>query len=187
MKNIEVEARSFITPQKFKELKRLFDKKGKFLYQDFDETVYFKAKKDLRIRQDSNSSYLIFKEGKIHDKYRKEIELPLLKNKFKELEDLITSLGFPVDVRWYRVRRVYRWRGVNAYLWATKGYGYIIELEKFASEREKEKVHKKLTKLLEFFHTKITPRKEFEKKLGYYKKHWQRLTRFGSKKPHLPT
>jgi len=186
MKNIEVEARSFITPHKFRELRRFFDKNGKFLYQDFDETIYFKAKKDLRIRQDSNSSYLILKEGKIHDKYRKEIELPLPKNKFKELEDLITSLGFPIAVRWYRVRRVYRWRGVNVYLWATKGYGYIIELEMFASEREKEKVHQRLTKLLEFLHIKITPRKEFEKKLTYYKKHWQRLTRFGSKKLRLP-
>src|SRR4030042_5989166 len=101
MNNIEVESRSFISSKKCKELRKFFDKNGKFLGQDFDETVYFKAPKDLRIRQDGKLSYLILKEGKIHDKYRKEIEIKLPKEEFNDLKSLFSSLGFKVHVRWY--------------------------------------------------------------------------------------
>ena len=185
MKNIEVEARSFIAPKKYEELKKFFDKKGKFLYQDFDETVYFKAPKDFRIRQDSNYSYLILKEGKIHDKYRKEIEIKLPKEEFQDLEDLFISLGFKVNVRWYRTKRMYKWRGINAYLWVSKGYGYIIELEKMSNEKQKKEAHRKLTKLLESLNIKITPRREFEKRFTYYRRNWRKLTRSGPKKPRF--
>ncbi len=99
MNNIEVEARSFITRKRCKDLIKFFDKNGRFLGQNFDETVYFKARKDLRIRQDSKFSYLILKEGKIHDKYRKETEIKLPKKEFKLLETIFISLEFKVDVR----------------------------------------------------------------------------------------
>lgn len=187
MKNIEVEVRSFITPKECRRLRGVFDKNGRFLGEDFDETVYFKAPKDLRIRRDGKLSYLILKEGRIHDGCRKEIEIKLPKQEFKNLEELLTSLGFKVEIRWYRTRRAYKWKGVSTYLWVTKGYGYVIELEKMSNEQQKEEVHKKLIKLLKSLNVKITPREEFEKKLSYYKKHWPRLTRSGPKKPRLPT
>ena len=80
---------------------------------------------------------------------------------------------------------MYRWRGINAYLWVSKGYGYIIELEKMSNEKQKMEAHKRLTKLLESLNIKITPRREFERRFAYYKKNWRKLIRSGPKKPRF--
>ena len=178
MKNFEVEARSFISEKQYKKLLQYFKEKGKLISADSDETVYFKAQKDLRIRKDSKFSYLILKEGKIHDKFRKEIEIKLAKEEFKKLEELIVSLGLKVVVRWYRRKRVYKWRGAEASLWITRGYGYLVELEKMSDEKGKIKAHQRLTNLLKSLEIKITPKKEFDKRFNYYKNNWRKIIKY---------
>lgn len=52
MKNIEIEARSFIDKNKYKELIKKLKKETRFIGSTNEETVYFEAKnKDLRIRK----------------------------------------------------------------------------------------------------------------------------------------
>ena len=65
-KNVEIEVRSFISFAEYKRLEKDLSKKAKFLQEIKDETIYLKGKKDIRIRRDNNSSYLILKSGKIH-------------------------------------------------------------------------------------------------------------------------
>ena len=55
MNNIEVEIRSFISPEKYQELLFFFHKEGKFLNEDEQETYYFDAEEDLRIQR--NNTY----------------------------------------------------------------------------------------------------------------------------------
>jgi hypothetical protein len=57
----------------------------------------------------------------------------------------------------------------------TKGYGYIIELEKMSDTKNKNKVYQKLLKQLNQLKIKLTPKEEFERKFKYYKKHWPSL------------
>lgn len=177
VKTVEVEARSFVTPKKWRELNQYFKKHGRLVEANFDQTVYFDAPKDLRTRLDKNSAFLILKEGRIHDEGREEIEIALPKKSFADLENLLERLGFKVKIRWYRKRRVYQWRGVRVYLGITLGYGQVIELEKMVTLEGKDKVHQRLTKMLEGLKVDITPKEEFEKRFAHYAQNWPSLIR----------
>ncbi len=57
----------------------------------------------------------------------------------------------------------------------TKGYGYIIELEKMSSEQEKEKALQLLKAKLSMLNVLQTPKEDFEAKYKHYKENWQTL------------
>jgi len=57
----------------------------------------------------------------------------------------------------------------------TKGYGYIIEIEKVCSEKEKDKTLELLKEKMQELKIPLTPKEEFNKKYEYYKKNWRRL------------
>ena len=44
--NIEVEARSFITKEKYEEFLDFFNKNAKFVKEDYQETFYFDSEQD---------------------------------------------------------------------------------------------------------------------------------------------
>ena len=51
MKNIEVEIRSFISPEQYGQLIDFFTSNGTFLSEDEQVTYYFDSKEDLRIQK----------------------------------------------------------------------------------------------------------------------------------------
>lgn len=177
MKNIEIEARSFITKGEYKRLVEKFGKEAKFLLDPInEETVYFKgAKGDLRLRKNNKEAFIIFKGGKIHDDFREEIEIKLPKKDFQKFFGLFKRMGFENEIHWFRKRRIYHWKGTKLFLDDTKGYGYIIELEKIGGTEEKEKIHKELENKLKSLGIKITPKNIFNEKFEYYKKNWRKI------------
>lgn len=177
MKNIEVEVRSFITKGQYEKLLDFFKQNAKFLKEDYQETFYFDSDQDLRIQKNDFFSKIWMKKGKIHDDYREEIEIKFAKDDFEKLENLFLSLGFNVQIKWFRKRFEFDWGGVTVCLDFTKGYGYIIELEKMASEADKEKEYDNLKKKLESLDIKITPKEEFNKKFADYKENWKTLVK----------
>lgn len=169
-KNVEIEVRSFISFAEYKRLEKDLSKKAKFLQEIKDETIYLKGKKDIRIRRDNNSSYLILKSGKIHQDFRDEIEVKLKRNEFKRLKHIFKELGFKTEIIWFRKRKIYKYKGVKVFLDNTKGYGRIIELEKIGDNKNQEKILKDLkNKLLSLGIKKITSKKDFDKKFKHYK------------------
>lgn len=179
MRNIEIEVRSFITRSEYKKLEKILRQKAKFIGSVKEETVYFNVKdKDLRLRNDEKQTYLILKEGKIHDDSREEIEITLRKDDFLKIESLFKRLGYKDDVRWFRKRRVYKWGNSKVFLDDTLGYGLILELEKIGNSRDKEKIHKLLEQKIKSLGVKITPRKVFEKKFKYYKNNWRKILNY---------
>jgi len=174
MKNIEIEVRSFITSNQYKDLEKKLDKIARFLGKVNEETVYC-GKESIRIRRDDNSSWLILKSGKIHDDFRDELKIQFKKVDFEKLKEVFERLGFNVEVAWFRKRKIYDWQGVKVFLDDTKGYGKIIELEKIGKEDEERKIHEKLKEKLKSLGVKITPRKVFEKKFKYYKNNWRKI------------
>jgi predicted adenylyl cyclase CyaB len=174
MKNIEVEARSFITAPQYKNLEAKLNKIAKFLGGINEETVYC-GEERMRIRRDDNYSYLILKSGKIHDDFRDEIKIQFKRSDFKKLKEMFKGLGFDIDVVWFRKRKVYDWRGTKVFLDDTKGYGKIIELEKIGKEGEERKIYRNLEDKLKSLGIKITPKKVFEEKFKYYKRNWRKI------------
>jgi len=175
MRNIEVEIRSFISEKKYKELLEFFKQNAKFVKEDFQETHYFDCEQDLRIQKNNFGSKIWMKKGKIHDNIREEIEIKTDNKDFEKLGELFNQLGNSVEIKWLRDRKQFDWQGIKVCLDYTKGYGYIIELEKMSSEEDKEKILKDLKKKLEELNIEITPREEFEKAYTNYKKNWKEL------------
>jgi len=100
--NTEVEIRSFISRNQYNELLKFFKKEGKFVNEDYQETYYFDSKEDLRIQRNKFFSKIWLKKGKIHDDHREEIEIKFDREQFKDLERLFLSLGFGVEIKWFR-------------------------------------------------------------------------------------
>ena len=175
MNNIEVEIRSFISPEKYQELLAFFHKEGKFLQEDDQETHYFDTGQDLRIQRNNTYSKIWLKKGKIHDEHREEIEIKFDKDNFEMLGKLFLTLGYNTNIKWFRKRYTFEWQGISVMLDYTKGYGYIIELEKMSSEEEKEKALHLLKAKLQQLGLAVTPKEEFDAKYKHYKENWKKL------------
>lgn len=173
--NIEVEARSFVNKKQYGNLLKYFKKNGKFLGRENQITYYFSGPKDLRIQKTDKGCKLWLKGGRIHDKYREDIVVEHRKKDFEKLKELLLSLGFKIQIKWLRLRNDFLWKKIKISVDYTRGYGYILELEKMAGRGDKEKTYQGLLKKMKELGIALTPKKEFDKKFNYYKKNWQKL------------
>lgn len=176
MNNIEVEIRSFLSKERYEELLDFFRKNAELLKEDYQETFYFDCEQDLRIQRNNFFSKIWMKKGKIHDSHREEIEIKFNREDFERLENLFLSLGFNVQIKWFRKRFEFQWGEITVCLDFTKGYGHIIELEKMSTEDNKEKEYETLRQKLKSLGVEMTPKEEFDKKFLYYKENWKTLT-----------
>jgi predicted adenylyl cyclase CyaB len=173
--NIEVEIRSFISKEKYEELLEFFKQNSKFVKEDFQETHYFDCEQDLRIQKNNKGSKIWLKKGKIHDDAREEIEIFTEGDKFEDLEKLFNALGYNIQIKWLRKRFQFDWNGIKVCLDYTKGYGYIIELEKLSDEDNKDIILNELKEKLNELKILLTPKDEFDERYNYYKENWRRL------------
>ena len=172
---IEVEIRSFISEEQFNQLLDYMKQNAEFLGEDNQISYYFSGPADLRIQKCNTYAKLWLKKGEIHDNHREEIEIKFDREDFEELEKLLSVLGYEVEVKWFRDRKKFNWDGIKVTLDYTKGYGYIIELEKLVS-RDEEKIYRQIEDKLKSLGVEITPKEIFEKKFGHYKQNWRSLT-----------
>lgn len=172
---IEVELRSFLTPERFQELLNFFQKNSLSKGRDEQITYYFDGEQDLRIQKNLNYSKVWLKKGKLHDNAREEIELKLPREDFDKLEQLFFSLGYNISIKWMRERHTFEWSEVTVMLDYTKGYGHIIEMEKMCEENGKENVIKLLHQKFTELKIPVTPKEEFDKAYQNYKENWKTL------------
>ncbi|MEK6853459.1 MAG: CYTH domain-containing protein [Nanoarchaeota archaeon] len=175
MNNIEIEIRSFISQEKYEELLEFFKENAEFISDDDQETYYFDAGQDLRIQRNNTYSKIWLKKGKLHDEQREEIEIKFNKEDFEILEKLFLSLGYGVNIKWFRKRRVFDWEGISVMLDCTRGYGHILELEKMSSPEDQEETLRLLKEKLQKLGISLTPKEEFDAKYRYYRENWQKL------------
>lgn len=175
MKNIEVEIRSFITKEKYEELLKFFKQNAELLKEDFQETHYFDCKEDLRIQKNNFGSKIWMKKGQIHDETREEIEIKTKNEDFENLQKLFKTLNYNTEIIWLRKRHQFNWKEITICIDYTKGYGYIIELEKMSTEKEKEKTLEELKQKLSELNISLTPKEEFKTKYEHYKENWRKL------------
>ena len=172
---IEVEIRSFISDEQFVKLIDFFKEHGSLILEDEQETIYFDAPVDLRIQKNNILAKIILKGGIVHDESREETEIKIEREKFNDLLNLFTKLGFKIKIKWLRKRLQYSWRDITVCLDDTKGYGKIIELEKMATEEEKENALITLKEKLNSLQIEQSPRELFERKFKEYEKNWKNL------------
>lgn len=173
---IEVEVRSFVSEEQFSELQEFMKQNTRYLGHDSQTTYYFSGPVDLRIQRGNDYAKLWLKSGKLHDKYREEIEVKFARDDFEKLESLLKALGHEVEIKWFRERDRFSWDGIKVTLDCTKDYGYIIELEKLTDkDEEKEKIHRELEEKLKSLGVKPTPKEVFDQKFVQYKQNWKEL------------
>ena len=175
MENIEVEVQSFITKEKYDELLEFFNENARPLGEDFQETHYLDENSNFRIQKGKNSAKLWHKSGNVHDEFMEEIEIPINKGDFEKLEKLLGKVGHKAIIKWLRHRKEFDWNNIKVSLDFTKGYGYIIELEKMSTEEGKEAALEELRQKFYELDTPITPKEEFSKKYNEYKQNWGEL------------
>ncbi len=177
MSSIECEIRSFLSDQKYKELLEFFEREAEFAGEENQVTYYFDCEQDLRIQMSNDEAKLWLKMGTMHDDAREEIEVKFMRGDFATLERLITSLGYNVEIKWFRKRRRYLWRGTKVTLDQTEGYGKIIEIERLGTEETQDEILCDLRDLLGELDIAPTPREEFNRKFEHYRNNWRDLVR----------
>ena len=175
MKNIECEIRSFLTEQEYHALMKRLKKEATFLSEDEQITYYFDSEEDLRIQKNKLFSKIWLKKGNIHDEHREELEIQVPRDDFEKLEKLFMALGYTVSIQWFRKRHTFVWGDIKVMLDFTRGYGYILELEKVVSPEEQESTVEHLKTLMQKLGITLTPKEEFDTKYQHYKKHWRKL------------
>jgi len=173
--NIEVEIRSFISKDKYETLLEFFRKNVDLVREDYQETFYFDSEVDLRTQKNNYGSKIWLKKGKIHDNAREEIEVRFGRDDFGRINDIFGSLGYGIEIKWFRKRFQFDWEGIKVCLDYTKGYGYIIELEKMSDEVGKYEVLELLKSKLKELNVEETSKEEFNKKFDNYKNNWREL------------
>ena len=177
-KNIEVEVRSFVDDGQFENIKSILDKDFEFTKELKETTIYFTGEKDLRMRRNETEAFVILKEGKIHDDFRKEFEVKIDREDFDDMAELFQSLGYTIEIEWQRNRLEYHGNDMKILLDDTKGYGKILEIEKMAEEGMETETHSVIAEEMNKFGIeKITSKEEFNERFEYYKKNWRDLIR----------
>ena len=172
---VEAEIRSFISKEKYEELLNFFKKNADLEKEDYQETFYFDCLEDLRIQKNRTECKIWLKKGIMHDESREEFEIKIPSNQFENAQKIFTSLGLDVEIKWIRERKQFNWNGIRACLDSTKGYGYILELEKKCTDSEKENTIKMIKSKFIELGVEITSRDEFDRKFEHYRKNWKNL------------
>jgi len=113
----------------------------------------------------------------LHDDAREEIEVHFQKEDFAKVEKIFSSIGLNAKIKWYRTRNTFLWEGVSIMLDDTKGYGYILELEKMSTEEKKEQDLAMLKEKLQQLHIPLASKEEFNEKFKHYEQNWEALTK----------
>ncbi len=174
-KNIEVEIQSFVSEEEYKELLNFFNQNSEFVKEDYQETFYFDENSNLRTQRNNSGAKLWHKSGNVHDEFMEEIEIHTNRDNFENMEKFLNKLGHTVKIKWLRLRNQFNWNGIKVCLDHTKGYGYIIELEKMSTEEDKEKTLKELNEKFLELNIAQTSKEMFKEKYNYYKENWREL------------
>ena len=173
--DIEVEIRSFISKEQYENLLKFFKENSEFIKEDFQETHYFNCKEDLRIQKNNSGSKIWIKKGQLHDDAREEIEIKTNTEDFDKAKKIFNSIGLNTKIKWLRNRKQFNWNGIKVCLDYTKGYGYIIELEKLGTEENKQKILEDLKQKLNSLNIDLTSKEIFKEKYDHYKENWEDL------------
>ena len=172
---VNVEIRSFIKPEKYKEL---IEKYNNILHTEKQISYFFNSKEDFRFMKTKMYSEICLKEGKMHDDIKSEKIVKIDSKYNNNMEYVLNDLGYIPQVKWFRTRSKANLDfGIDLCLDYTVGYGYIIEVSKNIEDNSKSDLTKiELGNYLESLDIDITSKDEFNKKYNDYVLNWEKFT-----------
>ncbi len=172
---IEAEVRSLLTKEQYGRILSYLQEHTKFIEEDDQVTYYFEGPADVRLQQTKTSTKLWYKKGKLHEPAREETEVIFKRDDFKKVVHIFEAWGHPISIPWYRKRYTFAWDDVSVMLDYTRGYGYILELEKKVEPKEVDVTVTRLRKMLASLQLEELSREAFDKKYYEYKNNWRQL------------
>lgn len=172
---ISVELRSFIKPDKYKEL---IEKYNNILHTEKQINYFLNSKEDIRFMKTKRYSEICIKHGNMHDDIKKEKSVKIDSKYNDDMAYILNDLGFIPQIKWYRTRSKANLDvGIGLCLDYTVGYGYIIEVTKNIEDISKSDLTKiELGNFLESLDIDITSKEEFDKKYNEYVLNWEKFT-----------
>lgn len=156
---VEIEHRGILTNEKFKQLNKFFQTKGKFLGKKKRfSVIYFltnkKIKKieelknekiDLRIRITNKKTELVMKYGKWGaTEARREFLFLIKSEQFDQMIEFLKILGFYQGVLNATETYLYKYRGIDFALVKVPSWGYYFEAEIMGEKRQIKKLNEKI-------------------------------------------
>ncbi|HTM69073.1 MAG TPA: hypothetical protein VL426_07330 [Candidatus Binatia bacterium] len=182
-KTTECEVRTLLDYFQYEALKERLMREAVFRGEDAQETRYFEGPHDLRIQKSTTCAKVWLKKGKMHDECREEVEVRMEPERFGELERLFDALGYSTGIVWHRHRMRFDWGDIDVSLDYTKGYGYVIELEKMSDDAGREETIRYLKDKLGELGFRPTPKPVLHERFTYYRERWRTLINEEEKKP----
>ncbi len=171
-KNIEIEIRGPLSKQKFNNLVKLFDNKGKkksdkdrvlIDYSTFLKGGVKNRQKDIRLRVTNDIPEIIVKIGKWGGSdQRKELSVFTKTGEFDTLVEIFGELGFSKGMLCVRKSKVYMYKGIEFALVEVPGHSYYYEAEKMAHKKESlNKITEEIKKICADLRLEIFDKKDF--------------------------
>ena len=157
-KNIEIEIRGPLSKEKFDNLVKLFEDKGKKAMEKerimIDYSTFLKGgvrnrKKDIRLRVTNGIPEIIVKIGRWGGaEQRKELSVLAKQGEFDTLVEIFGEIGFIKGMLGVRKSKVYVYKEIEFALVEVPGHSYYYEAEKMAHSKEKaDKILKEMTEI----------------------------------------
>jgi len=166
MNNIEVERRSFLSEEKYKELITILEQNAVSLGQD-DKNVVFYVFKDKLIKvvdeKSKGKAKIVYKSDHIcNSNSLEEIEIPISPNDFEKANLLISKiLTADTVLHSFQQRHNYSYKGTEIALKYSDTWGHHVEIEVMVNNADKaEEAEKKITSVAADLGLKLLSNKE---------------------------
>lgn len=139
MSKYEVELRGLLKEKERKDLERFLVREGK-LVKKYQRTQWcfglsLKKKIDLRIKQTNGKWEFSLKVGTLGKSNRREIYLPIPKNKVKDAFDFAKYLGYYEGVKAVRNAKIYQYKGIEWAIVQVPNHSWYFEAEKLVKNK----------------------------------------------------
>lgn len=170
-KKVTISIRSFLTKDQYDSLLKYLNSFAKFLNKEKQVIYYFSTPSELIIQKNDKECRVAI--NKTNSK--EDIIINLRKEEFDDIVDIFEALGYEISIKWFKTLHHFTWNEMDVYVNLTKGYGYLVEMEKSVYPEEKEIILNYLRENLKLLGVDETPKEVFDERFNYYKKNWKDL------------
>lgn len=139
MSKFEIELRGELAPQQYSDLGRFLAHEGK-LVRKYERTMWCfglssEKKIDLRIKETNKELEFSLKVGKLSDTNRKEISIPIPRDKSKQAFEFLKFLGHREGIKAVRNATIYEYKGIEWAVVEVTGHSFYFEAEKLVENK----------------------------------------------------
>lgn len=165
MAKFEIELRGLLDKTQKEKLAKFLSKSGK-LIKRYERTQWIfglthTKKIDLRIKSTNGENEFSLKVGRLANANRKEISIPIPKDKFKEAFEFLKFLGQREGLKAVRNAQVYEYKNIEWAIVEVPGHSFYFEAEKLVNSKNEGVVAEaEIRKIAENLGLKIFTKRE---------------------------